>query len=344
MLSAVLPGVREFRTPLVTGVLWAACVWLLVGRPVSDSDSTREFVESFKLGDLPTTVWVGAAALATYLIGSLLVMRSSPVEWLLRRLRPKLARIAERLDEDREPPRRRHWWAWKAWKKYGWRGGVWRWLRIARDRFADVRATRWETVDGWLYNEFDSMVADGRVPVMRSFNGGCNAPNGFEAFYATSTLDDHPAFVENYDLRSSLVQTFVREVKQEKAAVEVRIQMRYPEVYAEIDRLKVEAELRMSIFWPLTLLCVLLGFAWTPLALVGLLVPPLLLLDGFKRAHGASEKTWGTLVAGEVTSPILDAMSGAKEDECRNFRARYERHEDQPSTPDLHVIATDSGP
>jgi hypothetical protein len=118
--------------------------------------------------------------------------------------------------------------------------------------------------------------------------------------------------------------------------------MRYPEVYAEIDRLKVEAELRMSIFWPLALLCVLLSFAWTPLALVGLLVPPLLLTDGLKRAHEATEKTWGTLVAGEVTSPILDAISGAKDSERRSFRARYEPHGDQPPS-DPRLIATDAG-
>ena len=217
-------------------------------------------------------------------------------------------------------------------------------MRIARNNLADSRATRWETVDAWLYNEFDSMMADGRVPVMRSFDGGCNAPSGFEAFYSTASLGDHPSFMENYDLRSSLVQTFVREVKQEKAAVEVRIQMRYPEVYAEIDRLKVEAELRMSIFWPLNSLFVLLGFAWTPFALVGLLIPPMLLVDGFKRAYEASEKTWGTLVAGEVTSPILDAMYGAKDAECRNFRARYERHEEKPSTSATEVAVTDPKP
>lgn len=315
----------------MTGLLWAACAWLLVGMPVAESKATKEFIEGFGLAGVPSTVWLGAVALAIYLIGSLLVVRTSPVEWFIRRVRPQLTRHAQRLDEGREPLRRHHRWVWKAWQKNSYRGGVWRWLRNIRDKIANGTGTRWESVDGWLSNEFDSMMAEGRVPVMRSFDGGCTAPNGFEAFYSTSTLDSHPAYTEDYDLRSSLQQSFVSEVKQEKAAIEVRIQMRYPEVYAEIDRLKVEAELRMSIFWPLALLSVLLGFAWTPLALLGLFVPPLLLVDGSKRAHEATEKTWGTLVAGEVTSPILDAMSHAKESECRDFRARYKQHEDQPS-------------
>ncbi len=321
MLSALLPGLREFRTPLVTGLLWAACIWLLVGMPAAESKVTKDFIDEFGLAELSPSVWLGAAALVIYLIGSLLVVRTSPVEWLMRRVRPWLTRHTERLDDDQEPLRRHHRWLWKAWQRNSQRGGR---LRIIWSRFADDPRTRPELVDGWLYNEFDSMAADGRVPVMRSFDGGCTAPNGFEAFYSTSTLDSHPGFTESYELRSYLKQSFVREVKQEKAAVEVRIQMRYPEVYAEIDRLKVEAELRMSIFWPLTLLCVLLSFTWTPIALIGLLVPPLLFADGLKRADEATEKTWGTLVAGEVTSPILDAMSRAKDSECRNFRARYE--------------------
>lgn len=55
MLSALLPGVREFRTPMVTGLLWAACLWLLVGVPVAESRATVDFVAGFDLDRLPTT-------------------------------------------------------------------------------------------------------------------------------------------------------------------------------------------------------------------------------------------------------------------------------------------------
>jgi hypothetical protein len=149
------------------------------------------------------------------------------------------------------------------------------------------------------------------------------APTGFEGFYAPDTLNAHPAFNEGYELRSHLADSFVREVKQEQAAVEVRIQMRFPEVYAEIDRLKVESELRLSIFWPLTLLSLLLAWAWSPFALLLTAFPPFLLRDGFRRAQEASDKTWSALVAGEVTTPILDAMASASDEPCRDFAARY---------------------
>lgn len=164
------------------------------------------------------------------------------------------------------------------------------------------------------------MVADGRVPVMRSFRaGGCDAPSGFEAFYSAESVRANPEIEEIW---FTLSDEFVTQVKQEQPAVEVRIQMRFPEVYAEIDRLKVEAELRMSIFWPLSLLCLLTAVAWSPFTLLGLIVPPLLLRDGFKRSHEASEKTWSALVAGEVATPTLDTMASVKDVECRDFGAR----------------------
>lgn len=331
MLSALMPGVRELRTPLVTGALWAACFWVLFGARITGSKTTEHFVERLGLENLPSAVWFGAGSLLVYLIGSLLVVRKSPLEALVRRMRPRISRWVERLDEDSEPPKLRHRFAWKLWRL------EWRYRRLSDGRLGRaVRLwgsyeTRYDTVDAWLSNEFDAMVVEGRTPVMRSFEGGCDAPNGFEGFYATSSLSRHPAFDEGYELRSNLAQTFIREVKREQPAVEVRIQMRFPEVYSEIDRLKVESELRLSIFWPLMLLSVLLAWAWSPVALLLAVFPPFFLRDGFKRAHDASEKTWSALVAGEVTSPILDAMAAAKNEECRDFAARYRRKDDSAS-------------
>lgn len=317
MVSALLPGVREFRTPLVTGILWAACLWLLVGMPIAGSRATKEFVSRFGLDTVPPSGWLAAVVLLIYLVGSLLVVRTSPVSWLSRRLKYRLAPYLRGLEVETEPeglgPRLLR----RVLLDKNW---TWRWKDRA-DRWI-YDGQRYQAVDGWLHNEFQSMVAEGRVPVMRSFEGGCDAPNGFEAFYTVDSMTAHPAIQEPYDIRAAMSQNFVNEVKQEQSAVEVRIQMRFPEVYAEIDRLKVEAELRMSIFWPLMILSVLLSFAWSPLALLALLIPPLLLRDGFKRLQEASEKTWGALVAGEVTSPILDAMASAKNAECRDFRAR----------------------
>lgn len=323
MLSALLPGVREFRTPLVTGALWAACLWLLVGSRLADSTNTDQFIERFRLGELPAALWVGVGGLLVYLLGSLLVVRTSPIERLSNRLRHRLTPMIERLDEDRLPAAWRHRIAWRAWHaEHGWI--QYRPLVRGLREWCGQHGHGWSPVDEWLSNEYRALAVSGRVPVMRNFEGGCDALTGFDAFYKTDTIDSYfESHDADYDLRSSLAESFRWAIKNEQPAVEVRIQMRFPEVYAEIDRLKVEAELRMSIFWPLLLLSALLAWVWTPFALALAVFPPFMLRDGFKRAREASEKTWGTVVAGEVSTPILDAMQNNREDECRDFNARY---------------------
>lgn len=289
MLSALLPGVREFRTPMVTGLLWAACLWLPVGAQVAGSRATAEFIGKFRLHMLPSTVWLAVMALTIYLIGSLLVVRTSPFRWLSKR-RWRFSRIG-RWEEDRAEYRRLH--------------------------LVSSGVPVFHSLDSWLRNEFQGLAADGLVPVMRGYvPGEQGRPGGFEAFYSTDSV-----VAVGEDLQN-LYYRFSQQVKMEESAIEVRIQMRFPDVYSEIDRLKVESDLRMSIFWPLGALCVLLVFAWSPFCVVGLIVPPLLLRDGFSRSREASNKTWGTLEAGEVSSPTLDAMANAKDSEPRDFGAR----------------------
>lgn len=325
MLSALLPGVREFRTPLVTGALWGACVWLIGGSRVAESAATRDFVTSYRLDALPSTALFAAGLLMVYLVGSLLVVRRSPFLWLARRYG---WRVARRLDQMRgvekpeKPEKRFDCLLWKVWQGWGWRP-VARPIRGLMN--AVTSGPRHEAVDVWLRNEFEVMAARGRIPVMRSYLGGCAAPTGFDSFYDAHSINTVPDSEGSDSLRWRLTECFVQEIKQEKPAVEVRIQMRFPEVYAEIDRLKVESELRMSIFWPLMLASGLLAGAWSPWALSGLLVPPLMMRDAFKRAQEASDKTWSALVAGEVTSPILDAMAAAPADDLRDFKHFYGR-------------------
>ena len=321
MLSALLPGVREFRTPLVTGLLWAASLWLLIGSSIAESQATTKFVDGLGLAELPPGVWLGAVALLAYLVGSLMVVRASPFGDRGPRIQYWLERMLDRLDEDRAPEHLRHRILWRVWRMtvrglparvvHGW----------VRSGDPNVK------IDYWLRNEFQAEIEKGQVPVMRSFLGGCMTPTGFEGFCDATTLTDDgtvPSIYEGGTSIEMLTEAFVREVKGEKAEVEVRIEMRHPHLYAEIDRLKVEGEFRLSIFWPLMVLVVVLGYVWSPLVLALIVVPPLLVRDGFRRISEASEKSWGALMAREVTSPTLDVIEQAREQGKRfDFGERY---------------------
>lgn len=321
MLSTLLPGVREFRTPLVTGLLWAGCVWLMLGDQVADSAATTDFVDGLGLEQVPTSAWFGTAALLAYLIGSLLVVRNSPFGALGTRAREWLASKIERLDLGIVPVRRRY------------RGGWWAWQHSPRPLRRLIHGLVQgdgvpPAIEEWLRNEFQAEMGNGRAPVMRSFLGGCMTPIGFEGFCDANSISREgrtPSVYEGDQTVDMLSYAFVNEVVRERPAVETRIQMRHPDLYAEIDRLKVEGEFRLSIFWPLTLLILLLGWSWSPLALVLLLLPPLLAQDGFERIVESSEKTWGALMAKEVTSPTLDAMEAARQSKIApfDFSERY---------------------
>lgn len=319
MLSALLPGVRELRTPFITGALWASCLWLLIGSRITHSSNTREFIDRYQLSVIPAPVWIGVGSVIAYLIGSLLVVRTSPFSLFRDRIRGRLTPAIDRLGKYRLPARKRYRLLWRLW----WLGRHRRPLSWLHD-WVDDRP-RYETVDNWLRRQFRDHLEVGRVPVMRGVYRGCNGPTGFESFYSVDSVratagryhDD-----EERDPFESFISQFIQDIKDEQPAIEARIQMGYPEVYAEIDRLKVEGELRLSIFWPLTTLIVLLAFVWTPLILALLLVPPALVVQGHARIGQATDKTWSVFTTGDVTSPLLDTMAAATGRELRDFASR----------------------
>ena len=322
MLSALLPGVREFRTPLVAGVLWTACLWLLFGESVVDSEATQDFADRFADLRVPDTVWLGGAALLIYLIGGLLVVRESPFAWFSQRYRQRIYYYLVRLDQagrepetepeyQPKPPNARLLRLWHSPRIRFNRNLVRAWASRDLQEGPDWGSS--DSIDAFLHNEYRILETAGQLPVMQTSMGGCTAPIGFHGLYDAKTV---PAQMHESNY---LGQVFVDEIKRERPAVETRIQMQFPEVYAEIDRWKVEGELRLTVFWPLILLSILLAFVWTPLAIVLLALPFFLVRDGFGRLRQASEKTWGAFTAGEVSSPIYDALKSAKAEGPRDF-------------------------
>lgn len=167
-----------------------------------------------------------------------------------------------------------------------------------------------------------------RVPIMKSTgSGGCYSAKGFDGFYSPESIQkqikSNPVEWEWWQ-ESMISASFAGEIKNEQSAISTRIQMRFPDIYAEIDRLKVEAELRFSIFWPLIILSLTLAWTWSAFALTLALVPPFLLMDGFARKREASERTWSVLMAREVTSPIIDSMENSIDAPLKDFRERGE--------------------
>ncbi|GGN48861.1 hypothetical protein GCM10011579_001990 [Streptomyces albiflavescens] len=83
MLTQVLPGFRELRTPLATGVLWLLTLWVALGdRIPSRAEATGFARRIYDLAELVGRPGVGAALFFTaYLVGSVV---SIPANQLLR--------------------------------------------------------------------------------------------------------------------------------------------------------------------------------------------------------------------------------------------------------------------
>ena len=86
MLSQILPGFRDFRTPLVVGSLWLALVWLLLGMPVPDKESkTGIFGLINSLGDyLPAAAIAAIISFSAYVVGITFVVDSKTVNWAVK--------------------------------------------------------------------------------------------------------------------------------------------------------------------------------------------------------------------------------------------------------------------
>ncbi|WP_329553177.1 hypothetical protein [Streptomyces sp. NBC_00696] len=83
MLTQILPGFRELRTPLATGVLWLLALWVALGARVPSRAEAAGFARRvYDLAELVGRPGVGAVLIFTaYIVGSVV---SIPANQLLR--------------------------------------------------------------------------------------------------------------------------------------------------------------------------------------------------------------------------------------------------------------------
>ena len=84
MLAQILPGFRDFRTPLIAGYLWLTCAWILVGTPLPNPDSVDGVMGAINsFGNfLSPTIYITILSFLAYLIG--MQLSQSNVSFLTR--------------------------------------------------------------------------------------------------------------------------------------------------------------------------------------------------------------------------------------------------------------------
>lgn len=79
MLAQILPGFRDFRTPLMTGVLWLTAFWVFLGAPIPKKDDKQGIFGLLnQLSEyLSPALILGVLSFAAYILGVLLMQISS---------------------------------------------------------------------------------------------------------------------------------------------------------------------------------------------------------------------------------------------------------------------------
>lgn len=322
MLSALLPGLRDLRTPLVTGYLYLLCVWVTFGEQRLRPDNPNVFMDRvIDLRDLLGVSFAFAAiSFVAFLVGSLLGLPSStPVEDALRTYKV----------------RRAGWWGEPfvvRWDDLTDR--LRKWLRMPFDR---ARAPSQDRLDSWLSEVAQDIERRGVTPEMVRHDP--SLPMAFvqtlRAFYARTEAEHQD--IENLDPeeRSALERNERRAAfrralavhlqNREADALAVRMQIEQPLLFDSYDRLKSESELRLSIFVPLMWLVTAAAVLLTPWAVLLVSVPLLIGYQGLRLQAQAQERITQALASGAIESPVVSRLLNMR---VRKLKGQGAQHED----------------
>jgi hypothetical protein len=88
MLTSLLPGLRDLRTPLATGYLWLTALWLCLGSSIPDTSEFSGFAEKTLnlASSFPDSALLAALTFVAYLLGTTLTVNVRPFSSLANRL------------------------------------------------------------------------------------------------------------------------------------------------------------------------------------------------------------------------------------------------------------------
>ena len=275
MLTSLLPGLRDFRTPFVTGSLYLLLVWIVFDGEdmLPDEDTTNTFMQriydlSVLLGDTAT---LAAVSLAAYLLGSLCVVRSNPFRKVVPPREQMHVLVSERVG-----------------------------IRFRRSSSGLSKEPLWRWQASPLPNRLKDLLLAVEEPDVVFTLPGTRDPNARIAVYP-SGVGDWRTFAD----------AILNAIEGELEDLATRLQIEREAIYNDYDRLRSEAELRYSIVIPLFLLVGAAAGLGHRLAAVGVILPIVLGYQGWRNQQAAETKVWQNLVAGQITSSILTGVEKA---------------------------------
>ncbi|ASN39195.1 hypothetical protein CGQ24_09310 [Arthrobacter sp. 7749] len=278
MLAQILPGFRDFRTPLVTGYLWLTVIWILIGAPLPDGKSTvglMGIINAFG-SFLSPAIYLTVLSFVAYVVGMITTINttSGGLDLLFSRFSPsKGMQDDERIDE------------------------------IVRSSIR--KAKRNNVPPASIVNEFEiepfykskddyeirMRAAEGKSDLMKS------------QYLEHSTRQLQPLLSKS--------------VGESIPALAVKLQEKNKDLFDNYDKDKSEAEFRLSIAGPLAILSVQIfiiswgsaAYYWPWASIIGLLAVVMLIARGLAKRSSATNVVITALEIGNIQSSELERLA-----------------------------------
>jgi hypothetical protein len=269
LITNLLPGVRDLRTPLAVGYMWLIALWIWLHKhlPTSVDTAKGPIRALYELGDfVGKGIVLTAATFVAYMLGTLLV----------RPLRVGLHVKADEKDEDADKDDKFDWFSFFLFD------GV-----IADTTVLQLRSfvdSRLREVEDAMAPELHRGILEARkMPVIQK-DGDRDAP----------ILNLHSAYAAG--------------IVEELELVGIQLQARNRDLWDTYDRKTTEEQFRYGIIWPLIGMIVIISWQTSWWWLFLLFIPATFFLLAARLAIEAQATLVQAIVTGLVVPPILEDL------------------------------------
>lgn len=318
VLLSLLPGFRELRAPLVVGYLYMLAAVLAVGTAIPSKTEVPEFLQPlYELAEwMGKAAVLGVSAFVAYLLGSVLMIRAdtiaSLISYLLVRVRFSAAAMA-----------------------------VVKRIRFRQTRWSGVITGSTSDEDGGPVRPLRRRQHDDDRPKLRSpltarfhppkitsdsgtwvFGGGSALATGSVEVLFGYVVDKIPGGGQQIAKGMSILLADLH-------ALSVRLFMASRELYADYDRLRAEADLKVNVGIAGTVLACIAASSQPDIRWLLLPIPMLVLFQrGLGAVREANSVVIQALTTDVVTSPKFEAF--AREQPQQAHKATKMTSDDDP--------------
>ncbi|MGN9782950.1 hypothetical protein ACTMTF_16065 [Nonomuraea sp. ZG12] len=263
MLSELLPGIREVRTPLATGYTWLLFIWLLWGRNLPEPEKATGLLKDvYVASEALNPVAIGiAASFVAYLIGCLSTALSDSIaDWLISyaSIDARLKRLISRARKINDPDKLKDKMA--ALSERGEKSPV-------RARLREALYTRLEPHREAIAKHVYEDTSSFRISKLRSSFRHPSRAHHLQRLSGEFDADFVAA------IERLIVDDYLHDLSRDLNLVPARLLGNDPELHNVYDRLQAEAQFRIATSFPISLVAIALAIINSPTWLLMLILP-----------------------------------------------------------------------